>query len=118
LDRDVLVLEAFRLVFGLHEKLLQTLGEIDLARLGAGAGDARTARQFAFQVADQTRRIDVHARQEARNEPFGLLEERQEQVLAVDLLMPEAERLRLRALQGLLRFLSQSVDIHKKKSPR
>ena len=50
LDGDVLVLEALGLVLGPHQDLLQPLGEIDLPRLDAGAGDLGPARELALDL--------------------------------------------------------------------
>ena len=46
------------------------------------------------------------------HQPVGLVEQGQQQVLAVDLGVAEAQRLGLRVVQGLLGLLGQAVQVH------
>jgi hypothetical protein len=102
LDGDVFVLQALRLVLGAQEDLLQPVRDVDLAGFHARARDAGPAGQLALDLGHQRGGRHVHPGEQARDEPLGLLEQGEQQVLAVRLLMAEAERLGLGALQRLL----------------
>ena len=94
------------------QDLLQPLGEVDLARLDARAGDLGPARQLALDLGLERLGGRLHAGEQAGHEPLGLLQEGEEKVLAVDLLVAIAKRFGLGALERLLGFLGQLVDIH------
>ena len=112
LDGDVLVLEPLGLVLGAHQDLLQPLGEIDLARLDARARDLGPARQLALDLGLERLGGHLHAGEQAGDQPLRLLQQREEKMLAVDLLVAIAQRLGLGALERLLGFLGQLVDVH------
>ena len=109
LDRDVLVLEPAGLVLGGDEEALEALGDVDLVGLHPRAGHPRPLLQLALQLGGERLHRHVHAGEQPRNQPFGLFEQGGEQVLAVDLLMAEAERLGLRRLAAPP-AISGSVD--------
>src|SRR5215475_5164813 len=112
LDGDVLVLEPLGLVLGPDEDLLQPLGEIDLARLDTRSGDLGTARQLALDLGLERLGGRLHAGEQTGNEALGLLQEGEQKMLSIDLLVTVAQGLGLGALERLLRFLSQFVDVH------
>ena len=55
---------------------------------------------------------EARLRQQARDEPVWLVEQGQQEMFAVDLRVPEAQRLGLRVVQGLLGLLREPVRIH------
>ena len=56
--------------------------------------------------------VDVGLQQQPWHETLGLPQQRQQQVLAVDFGVAEAQRDRLRVVQRFLRFLGQAVRVH------
>ncbi len=112
LDRDVLVLEPLRLVLGVGQDLLQPLGDVDLARLGTGTADRRASLELLLEAGGQRGGVHVHAREQAGDQPLGLLEQGEQQVLGGDLLMAVAQRLGLRRLERLLGLVGQLAQIH------
>ncbi len=99
LDRDVLVLEAARLLLGRVQQAGQPLGDADLPRAHARAADPGPPRELGLQGRPQPVRIGAGLAEQPGRDALGLVEQREEQVLAVDLGVPEAERLGLRVVQ-------------------
>ena len=99
LDRDVLVLEPVRLLLGRVEQAGQPLRDVDLSRAHARAADPGAPRELGLQRRSQPVRIGAGLAQQPGSDALGLVEQRQQQVLAVDLGVPEAERLGLRVVQ-------------------
>ena len=95
-------MQAVRLRLGLVEQSGEPLGHEDLSWRRARAGDARSATQLRFEVAPHGARIGTGPFEQSGYEPLGLVEERQQQVLAVDLGVAESQRLGLGVVQGLL----------------
>ncbi len=112
LDRDVLVLQALRLALRAVQQVAQPAGDVDLAGRRAGTGHARTALEVLVERGDQGPGVDVRALEQAAHQPFGLLEQREQQVLDVDLGVAVAKGLRLCVVQGFLRLLGQLVGVH------
>jgi hypothetical protein len=56
--------------------------------------------------------VDLRAFEEPRYETVGLLEQRDQEMLGLDLRMPVAESPCLRIVERLLRLLRQPVRIH------
>jgi hypothetical protein len=112
LDRHVLVLESPGLAFGPVQEPGEALGDHDLPRAGARSGGARPLGQIGAQVGVQ--RLDVGAglRDEPGHQALGLVEQRDEQVLAVDLGVAEPHRDALRLLQCFLGLLGEPVHVH------
>jgi hypothetical protein len=102
LDRDVLVLEPLGLPFGGVQQARQPLGHEHLPGGRSGAADPRPAAQLGFHLGTQRVGIGTGRGQQAGYQSLGLVEQRQQQVLAVDLGVPEAERLGLGVVQRFL----------------
>ncbi len=113
LDRHVLVLQPLGFLFGRDERLLEPLGDVDLAGLAA-ARDARAAAQLAAHAVGEGRRLDVHPGEQPRHEAGGVVEQGEQQVLAVDFLVAVLHGDRLGRLHGFLRFLGQFVLVHRR----
>ena len=113
LDGDVLVLEPAGLLLGGLEDAVQPLGDVHLPGLGAGPGDARALLELGLQVFTQPVHIRTRPGQQRRNQPFALLQQRQQQVFTVHLLVTEPERLGLGVVQCFLRLLRESVQVHR-----
>ena len=112
LDRHVLVLQPLGLALGGVEQAAEPLGEEHLTRRRARPGHAGTPRQLAFQVRPQAVGVGPGLCHQTRHEPVGLVEEGEEEVLAVDLGVAEAQRLGLGVVQRLLRLLGEAVHVH------
>ena len=112
LDRDVVVLEPLGLLLGRIEQPGQPLGHRHLARCHARAADPRPPRELGLQVRPQTAGVAARGLQQPRRQPLGLIEQRQQQVLAVNLGVPEAQRPGLRVVQRFLGLLGQAVRVH------
>ena len=112
LDGHVLVLQPVGLPLGRVQQLPKRARDVHLAGLGAGAADARAAFEVLLDRGPQRGDAHVHSREQARDQALGLLEEREQQVLDVDLGVPVAHRLRLGVVQRLLCLLGQLVRIH------
>ena len=101
LDRDVLVLQPLGLLLGGVEQLAERARHAHVARSGARAADARPALEVRLDVRRAARPTSTSgALEQARHEAVRLVEQRQQQVLDVDLGVPEAQRLRLRVVRG------------------
>ena len=111
LDGDVLVVEALGLLLGAIEQQPEAARDGDLLAL-ARTGDAGPALERLLDGLAQ--RVDVHlgAHQQPRHEPVVLVEQREQQVLDVDLGVPVAQRLGLGVVQGLLALLGELVRVH------
>jgi hypothetical protein len=105
LDRDVLVLQPLRLILGVVQQQRQVASDPGVA--GARARDLRTSLELVLGRSPQRADRYRHALKEPRNQSVGLLQQRQQQVFDTDLLMPVAQRLRLRVVQ---RFLGSSAS--------
>jgi len=112
LDRDVLVLEPGGLPLGRVEQPGEPLGDEHLAGRGARPGRAGPARQLGLEPGAQRVGVGAEPLEQAGHEPFGLVQQGEQQVLAVDLGMAEPQRLGLRVVQRLLGLLGQAVHVH------
>ena len=112
LDRDVLVLEPACLLLGRVEQPGQPLGDHDLPWVRPRAADPRAPGQLRFQRLAQPVRIRAGLAEQPGGDALGLVEQREQQVLAVYLGMAEAERLGLRVVQRFLRLLGQVTRVH------
>ncbi len=112
LDRYVLVLEPRRLLPGHIKQPGQPLGDIDLAGRHARTRDARPSGYLSLKHSPQPVGVRASLRKQAGHDAFRLLEEREQQVLAVDFGVAEAQRLRLGVMQGLLRLLREPSRVH------
>ncbi len=74
-DGDILILEPLGFVFGVNQNARQPLGNKDLARFGAWAGNTRTPIQFGFHFLFQLLWTYVHPRQQPRHQPIGLVQQ-------------------------------------------
>ena len=99
LDRDVLVLEPVRFLLGRVKQAGQPLRDADLSRAHARAADPRPPRELGLQRRPQPVRIGAGLAQQPGDDALGLVEQGEQQVLAVDLGVPEAERLGLRVVE-------------------
>ena len=79
------------------------------AGLGVAAVDLRPPRQVGFELALHGRRVRAGLLQDLRHDAFGLLEQRQQQVLRLDLVVVIGLRELLGSQDGLLPALSESV---------
>ncbi len=95
------------------EQPRQALGDRDLVGRDARAGGPRTAGQLVLDDRYPRRSRSAPACcNRRRHQAVGLIDQRQQEVLAVDLGVTEAHRLRLRIVQGLLRLLGQTAQFH------
>ena len=78
----------------------------------ARAADPRAAGQLGLQVGPQPVRVGARLAEQPGRDAIGLVEQGEQQVLAVDLGVPEAQRLGLRVVQRFLRLLRQAVRVH------
>ncbi len=85
LDRDVLVPQALGLLLGPDHELGEALRDVDLARLRALPRDARLALKRLVELAAQHVGGHVHLLEQPGYEPPFLLEQGEQQVLAVHL---------------------------------
>jgi len=108
LDREVLVFEALRVVAGLHQQLVQRLGDVDLALFGV-AGYARLARQLLLRAGAELRDGYAEPRQQGHGQSVLHLQQGGEQVFAIKLLLRKADGELARVLQRLLRLLGPFV---------
>jgi hypothetical protein len=111
LDRDVLVLEAPHLRLGVLQHLRERAGHPHLAAR-PGPAHARPGGEAALDVRLEGGRGDARPLEQPRHETVGLRQERQQEVLDVDLGVAVAERPGLRVVQCLLHLLGQQVGIH------
>ena len=79
------------------------------AGLGVAAVDLRSLRQVGFELALHGRRVCAGLLQDLRHDPFGLLEQRQQQVLRFDLVVVIGLRELLGGENGLLPALGETV---------
>ena len=108
LGADVLVLEPVGFLLG-------GVGHLTEARRESGLRSALRTRELVELGTDggrEGRGIRVHLADDLRNDAFFLLDERQQQVLRLDLGMPFAVRELLRGKDRLLCFLGVFVDVH------
>ena len=100
LHRHVGILESLRLPFRGVEQLGQALGDHHLTGRRAGAADLRPAREFTFQIGSQG--VDVRAGllEQSGYQPVLLIDQREQQVLSVDLCVAHSGREVLGFLQG------------------
>ena len=80
----------------------QPLRDLDLPRGDAGAADPRAACEFGLEGGAQPVRIGARVGQQPGGNAVSLIEQGQEQVLAVHLGVPVAQRDCLRVVQCLL----------------
>jgi hypothetical protein len=112
LDRHVVVLEPLGLLLGGVEDLVERTRDVDLPGSRAGAADPRPGLEVALQRGAHGAGVDLEPREQTRDQAIGVVEQPEQQVLGVDLRVPEAQRLGLRVVQGLLGLLREPVRIH------
>jgi hypothetical protein len=88
LHRDVLVLQPGGVLLGEDEKLRKPLGEVDLPRLDAGAGDPAPSGELPLHFLSDFLRVGAHSGQQPGDQPALLAQERKQQVFPVDLGVP------------------------------
>jgi len=112
LDRDILVLETSCLFLCGVQQTAEPLCDEHLTGRGTGARDSRSAFELSNEFGLQTIGVGAGLPEEAGHEPVGLVEQREEEVFAIDFGVSVAQRLGLGVVQGFLRFLRQSVHVH------
>ncbi|CAM5676624.1 hypothetical protein SGRIM119S_02326 [Streptomyces griseorubiginosus] len=112
LHGHVLVLEAFGLPLGGVEQAGQALGDEDLAGGRAGTGDFRAAGEVPLHGRAQLLRPGAGLLQQAGDQTVLLIEKREQQVLPVDLGLPQADGHALGLLEGFLGLLGETVHVH------
>ena len=117
LDRDVLVLQPLGLLLGARRAAALSARETYTSP-GAAPGPLTRGRPSrCCSTAARSAPASTSARvEQARDQAVGLVEQREQQVLDVDLGVAVAQRLGLRVVQRLLRLLGQPVRVHA--SPR
>ena len=98
LDRDVLVLEAAGLVFGLHQEAVEAAGDGSVVRRPRGASYLRQAREFLLEPLPQAADGGLRLVQNGGGQPALLLQQSRQQVFHIHLLMAEADGLGLSGL--------------------
>ena len=111
LDRHVVVLHALGLALGAVEHLGERTRDAHVTRRAASA-DPRAPLERALDVGAERVDVDAGARQQAWREPVALLEQREQQVVGVDLRVAVAQRRCLGLVQRLLRLLGQPARVH------
>ena len=111
LDGDVLVLQARGLLLGVLEQQREPARDAHVTAR-ARPRHARPRLERLRDVGADRVDVDVGALEQARDQAVGLVEQREQQVLDVDLGVAEAHRLGLRVVDGLLGLLGQPVDVH------
>ena len=112
LDRDVVVLEAAGLVFGLGQEAVEAAGDVDLVGRARGARDLGEALQFLLEGLEDGHGRHVRLVEDGRSEAVVLQEKGGEQVLDVDLLVAVAQGGGLGGLEGLLGFFGEAGEVH------
>ena len=112
LDRNVVVAEGPGLVLGPEQELLQVGRDVDLAEFGGAARHLRLALEVALDSGAQGGRVDVEALEEPGRQAVVLVEQREQQMFASDLLVAETPRPVLGAGQGFLGLDRQLVRVH------
>ncbi len=112
LHRHVLVLEPLGRTLGRVQQPGQALRDIHLPRRGARPGDLRASGQRLLCAAAQRAQIGTGLFEHPRHDALGLVEQRHEQMLTVDLGVPQLGRRALRILQRFLGLLGQAVHVH------
>ena len=102
LDRHILVLDARGLALGRVEQARERPCDPGLTAGGPGTAHARLALERSLDGRSKRAGVDVGPRQQPRYQPFGLLEQREQQVKGVEFRVPVAQRLGLRVVQSLL----------------
>ena len=111
LDGDVLVLQARGLLLGVLEQQREPARDAHVTAR-ARPRHARPRLERLRDVGADRVDVDAGALEQARDQAVGLVEQREQQVLDVDLGVAEAHRLGLRVVDGLLGLLGQTVDVH------
>ncbi|GAA3485884.1 hypothetical protein GCM10018966_104170 [Streptomyces yanii] len=112
LGRNVFVLEAFGLLLRRVEQSGEALGDHHLAGGGARSGGARALGEIGFDGAPQRGRVGAGAGEQPGRQAVLLIEQRQKQMLPVDLVLAEPHRHALRFLQRFLGLLREAVHVH------
>ena len=107
LSRNVFIVQTRRLLFGLEQYLLQPLGRVDF-----GARYSRSPVHLVLERLPQRLLRPLNAPQDARQYTLRLLQQGQQQMLAVYFAVLAPQCLALGFLQGLLRLLRESAGIH------
>ena len=105
LDRDVLVFESLRLVFSLHQGPAESLSDVDLAGLCAGAAHARAPGELVLDRLTEGIDHHLHLAEEPRHQASLLPAKREQEVLVINFLMAEADRGALRLVRRILALL-------------
>src|ERR1700735_2545288 len=108
LDRDVVVLEPARFLPGRIQHAGQPLRDTDLAGIHARTRDPGASGELGLQCGPEPVRVSSSLDEQPGSDAFWLVEEREEQVLAVYLGVPETECLCLCVVQCFLRLLRQA----------
>jgi hypothetical protein len=111
LDGDVLVLQARGLLLGVLERQREPARDAHVTAR-ARPRHARPRLERLRDVGADRVDVDAGALEQARDQAVGLVEQREQQVLDVELGVTEAHRLGLRVVDGLLGLLGQTVDVH------
>src|SRR5207247_1209190 len=108
LGRDVLVTEGFRILLRLleHAPKPRRCGELHVA------ADLRLSLELGRERGRELRWLHAQRRQDARDDPTRLIDERRGEMLDIELRMALVARLLLRRDERLLRLLSQFVWVN------
>ena len=112
LDRYVLVFEPPGLPFRGVKQARESLGDENLARGGSRSAQLGAAAQVGFDLGAQPIGVGTRLGEQPGDEPVRLIEEGEQEMLPVDLGVPEAQRNGLGFLQRFLGLLGQSVHVH------
>ena len=112
LDRHVLVLQPLRFVSAASSRRASRC--VTKTWPGAAPGPVTCGRRPSSASSSVRSRSGSAPAclQQPRHQALGLVEQREQQVLAVDLGVAEAQRLGLRVVQRLLGLLGQAVHVH------
>ncbi|MPM31858.1 hypothetical protein SDC9_78415 [bioreactor metagenome] len=103
-DRDILVAHLLCLFLRLVERVVQTLGNVNLLRIRAPAV-GRQRFHFPAQIGCQRRKVDPHAGKQTGNQPVRLFEQRAEQMQLRNFGISPIVCALLRRLYGFYAFL-------------
>ena len=102
LDGHVVVLQPLRLPLGGVEETGEALGDGDLPGGAARSGHPGAPGEILLEIAVQADRVRPGRSEQAGHQPVGLLEQRQEQVLAIHLGVTPGQGQGLGVVQRLL----------------
>lgn len=113
LDRDVLVPQALRVLLGGVQQPCEPLGDEDLAGRGPGPGAPRPPGHLGVHGRTQRRRVGAGLFEQAGHESVPLVQQGEQQMLAVGLVLAEPHGDGLGVLEGFLRLLGEPVHVHR-----